>query len=107
MGRSLSESSIQEMSHNPYRHISGTYPKNQEIAMCLFFGSTLVNHPLYDMVFEWGISFSVLFLKGFSKLNVIPHFSFLQQFLYVPGNQNYKIMILLLKLMDSWVYQFK
>lgn len=59
------------------------------------------------MVSEWGISFSVLFLKGFSKLNVIPHFSFLQQFLYVLGNQNYKIMILLLKLMDSWVYQFK
>jgi hypothetical protein len=56
--------------------------------MCQFFGSNFVNYPLYNMVSEWGISFSVLFLKGFRKLNVIPHFPFLQQFLYIPDNQN-------------------
>jgi len=79
-GRSLSENSIQEMLRSPYHHISDTYPKSQGMAMCLFFGGTLVNHTLCDMVFEWGISFRVLWFKGLLKTKRYSPFPFFTTF---------------------------
>jgi len=47
------------------------------------FYNTLVNLPLYDMVFEWGISFGVLCLKGFEPTKrYSPYFFFATLFTY-------------------------